>query len=644
MNPPPPIVFLVRQQAKSVVAIHELEDRVRTLEDVQEGVFNAVHDLQEQYSLTAASYSDRSNPFYPRTRVPQKFAKSAFEPVTPIARYSEMPVNQSDTKKKDDFGKGDENKQDSGVDSDCQNPMSLSTTLPLPRHKIPVVSSYPENGASIATSDQDELSLVLDELALRGAALRRKLQFYESQHARLAQDNAQATGGIASECVDNVGSSSFSALFQRCKILEDKLQEFISENDFLGKKTVEMQSVIDKLQLDKSLLEEKMEGAIKDRQQLEKTIHSFHSRFQKTSSDKKLSDGSVRPVLKKHEESKLKVQTALKEKEPLELQKQLMLCIIENEVLLNKNEMTEKMRLSVVEDGARNEAKLRERIRNLTLEKQQVSELAERRKKEIEQVKSQLSIVKGKLEQMEQHHLNTPPRRDVSKRPFGLNRNRTNQLLSMVNFSSRNRDKDCQSLPPTLTRDIETTHYVYEIQPLKDTSSYLNITSDYPADLLEIEEEGSNDCYDHVLSSTPITKRASKNEAVQNGPLMDVWATGTEDKQTSTTLLNKSEMESICSEFDPFSSQHPSLDNCDKNQSGYVDSLDQANHALTKDDVFNFDVSAANEDTHKPKGPVLEPLILYSNKSAGDHVVKRHARNSQGSNQLVVLKEDDQLL
>lgn len=488
LSVPGPIFFLIKEQAKSLLAIKELQDRVQALEGFRNDIFFAIQDIQQTMHHPARQPQIK----VPPDSVPVSSASGASgeECVSPSSsNFKSWTLNPKPRRHKDTVltsacartkvkdgsacelssrgalkppatslssqvastsTKGDttstileSDKQDSGLDSDCREHGSQESIL----------------------APKDELLLLLEMIGERGVQLQEKVQEMEQ---------AQASMGQGRDCAPR----SHSELLEfHGKELQARLSDMEVERANYRTMVRQLQSTIHRLEGEKMAYEHKLQATLAEKKQLEKKVHSLHLQYVRGepssvpflkaeswptahSQDAQSLGGleRLRREVKgiKSEEGKAKVSTILRESNPIELKKLLLLYTLENQALQEKAEEKEQKWYSNLSEWKTTEASLRTDIQNLIQERDECVEALRRHQTEVRTLQAKYKVLEmtvlafNNLERGDDRH---GEQCCASPSPYG-----PNQRLARSYHSELAYGEPCyrtQSLPPVLLTQAE---------------------------------------------------------------------------------------------------------------------------------------------------------------------------------------------
>lgn len=474
---PGPIFFLIKEQAKSLLAIKELQDRVQALEGFRNDIFFAIQDIQQ----TMQTSSDRPPQvrLLSSTKEPSKLAPaSRSDPRAPSggAESKSWTVNAKPRRHKDgnltttvcgraraksagggELGQGvvakptavaslsskgdtasailESDKQDSGLDSDCRDHGSRESTL----------------------APKDELLALLEVIGERSVQLKERVRQME-----------KATGWDSAQR----GSSRSEVLEFHEKELRARLNEIEVERTKHRMVVRQLQATIHRMEGEKVACEEKLQASLSERKELEKKVHSLHMQYVRGGPSSlplsKPEAAEAWPSTSLHslgaqklagecakgitsEEGKAKVSTILKESNLLELKKLLLLYTLENQALREKANEVEQHWFTKLSEWKATEASLRTDIQNLIQQREEYLHALRRYQRD-------MAILQAKYKELEMTvwALDNPEDQRACRRgedrPPGGNRvlRPADPGLSISCHSCEDSSSKTQSLPPML--------------------------------------------------------------------------------------------------------------------------------------------------------------------------------------------------
>ncbi|XP_064458273.1 uncharacterized protein LOC135368730 isoform X2 [Ornithodoros turicata] len=632
---PGPIFFLIREQAKSLLAIKELQERVQALEGFRNDIFFAIHDIQKsmhhpvkpashgtsplvqssQSSVNAGSSSScHTSKISPKT----SWAKSQRLTGTNSSRIRTKPTvviskAESPTKRPASLSsqvtaiKGDasttleSDKQDSGLDSDCRD------------H----ASGVPNN--SIAA--EDELLLLLDEIGERGLKLREKVQEMEKGH------NTYSDTGFS----HNHSCPNQSSMLEfHSKELQARLSQMEIERTNYRATVQKLQSVIHRLEGEKTACEDRLQSAVNEKQQLEKKIYGLHMQYvhgepgslplskgeswtgESPQDPPSLQEKNARKGMRS-EEGKAKVSAILRENNPLELQRLLLFYTLENQSLQQKIEESDQKWFAKLCDWKTTESSLRADIQNLIQEREECLESLQKHQEEVRALRAKYRVLEMTVLTINNRDCGDSVCERTARVPAWVHT--ANQRLAR----SYHCDSDtygeayyrAQSLPPVLVAQAENAHTMFK----QNMATLHNAGSSLTENSLEdttFQNEGMAYDLEDPRFQRPLRFTSSPQSSPQKlyRPLWQNPATVRRFTRDPVHLMNledsgkdlesgpKSDIELICSEFDPLVKVEDSA------------VIDTGKKMRPLDFVDSLDLSIPLKPTKVPTGDIEDPQVF----------------------------------
>ncbi|KAG8176877.1 hypothetical protein JTE90_026587 [Oedothorax gibbosus] len=300
-----PVFFLIKEQAKSVVAIQALQSRMAVLESLQERLMQAINDVHQHLALSKEANT---------LKTPDKKPKFV----------------EAGTKR--DLSKSDSLNKDSGISSDS------SLTNPT------------------TNNEDDELLQLLELIDQKSLVLLKQVENFGLYQEE--PDTEMNDEKYSSQLLDDV-------LFEKTDV-HRQLSEVKAERD-------ELRSRLDKLELateavgkQKLKIQQQLVATLEENQSLQDKIqHRASEGPQRSESLGYMADIEKASIRRKYlqysEKSKMKVSAILKEGNILELQKQLLTYVMENDILRAKLQQDEPSKMAKwlkIEDRLRKDLEL----------------------------------------------------------------------------------------------------------------------------------------------------------------------------------------------------------------------------------------------------------------------------------------------
>lgn len=418
-----PIYFLIREHAKSLVAIKELRERMTATEVFQGNVATAFQNIQQKIVCDHGCRKfPRNGTKYSVNEVVQqvsptcgsghfkssslKLGKSqCFSSVHPSSDI----LNNVCADSKVRLTMESDNKQDSGLDSDCRD-HGQDSSLTLVTDTFNIVCA--KRGISQSDCDMleadDELTILLDVINEKGLTLRKQLDNLSQKHNTKDKDYLMKY------------QHDMLSTHQTKRNIDMKLKLVEKEKKTLCDKVMQLEVACQELDRERKWLEERLEIALLEKCQLELHIHGLYVQYVKTDSSKtcQCSDDFTaglgfspknsqpekqvesKSVFTK-ENSQIKIPSILNETNILELQKQLITCIMENEVLHAKAQQLEEIQK---EKGEGLWKKFRSDIKQLQDEKEELYITLQANKIELETVQAKVVMLENAVQALTQEN------------------------------------------------------------------------------------------------------------------------------------------------------------------------------------------------------------------------------------------------
>ncbi|XP_013772592.2 uncharacterized protein LOC106457691 [Limulus polyphemus] len=494
---PAPVYFLLREHAKSLVAIKELQERVKVNEAFQDSVATAFQGIQQQVMCDHECERSFRNKYssnevirpVPATSESGHFKSSGLglKASHHLASLHATPsfLNNIPADSKGRLTMESDNKQDSGLDSDCRD-LGQNSSLKL------ISDTYNFNMCAQVERDQrescesgvgDELSVLLDTINQKGLVLRKQL------------DNIDKERDIKNgECLTNYLQDLVSNHHTR-NTIEVKLKQVEKERNSLHDKVMQLELACQELESERKLLEERLEITLFEKDQLEFRIHDLYDQYVKPDvtesghwSDDKIAgldliskNGKSRKLEVSYSfplgvTSQVKVSSVLKETNILELQRQLITCVMENDVLHTKIQQLEDFQ-QAEKVGCE---KFWGKIKRLQSEKEELYITLQANKIELETVQAKIILLENSLQALTQE--NQELNKQLSEFLERTTAYPSYQQLHDTELTKQ-LSKTCvesQSLPAFLTLDTTNSalsaNEILNTKNVKDTSSSTSLT------------------------------------------------------------------------------------------------------------------------------------------------------------------------
>lgn len=393
-----PVYFLLREQAKSQVAIRDLQEQLKVVEGRQEDMVLAINGIQnhlecfkghinelpsvqekctcneEKLKTCNISRLPNSKNVTTNRNLDISIKRENFLPSEDTSLTSSSKINQTNCISKQN-GKTNmtvdtvivdiDNKQDSGLESDCRD-QGHDSTYTLTDSVRYVGENCDINDGNLLNS-KDELSLLLDMISQRGLYLQQEVAELKKQKTMTDEiPLAESKQEVKKLHNDNVQ-------------LQQQLTAVEEERENLRIQLSHLESASQKMESERKRLQERLDAAMSEKKQLISKIDGLHMQFvkqengtsksQKSNNSEQLSLKEKGKIILNSEENRNKVSSILKENNVLELQRQLLTYTVENEVLQTKLEQTLQIYRTRVSQWEKSENMLKTHIKQLMKEK-----------------------------------------------------------------------------------------------------------------------------------------------------------------------------------------------------------------------------------------------------------------------------------
>ncbi|XP_067127365.1 putative leucine-rich repeat-containing protein DDB_G0290503 isoform X1 [Centruroides vittatus] len=487
-----PVYFLLREQAKSQVAIRDLQEQLKVVEGRQEDMVLAIHDIQNHL----VCFKDHINEFPPiqqkctcnteklkscdisrisnnknvtsNRKLNVSAKRENFMPSEDVSITSASKLNQINCISKQDEKSNMtvdtvivdiDNKQDSGLESDCRE-QGHDSTYTLTDSVRYVGENRDVNDGSILSS-KDELSLLLDMISQRGLYLQQEVAELKKQKTMAEEIPLESKQEVKKLHNDNVQ-------------LQQQLSAVEEERENLRIQLSHLESASQKMESERKRLQERLDAAMSEKQQLVSRIDGLHMQFVKqengmykpgkNNGSEQLSLKEKSKIILNSEENRNKVSSILKENNVLELQRQLLTYTVENEVLQTKLEQTLQIYRTRVSQWEKSETMLKTHIKQLMKEKAFLH-------KKLEEMSYEITTTKANNKLLERT-LHTMSHNFEIKRPILKNLHQNGKMNESDMFPHHNftgmKDSQflndygdrTQSLPTILLNQNDRIHYL----------------------------------------------------------------------------------------------------------------------------------------------------------------------------------------
>ncbi|XP_055946733.1 uncharacterized protein LOC129979916 isoform X2 [Argiope bruennichi] len=591
-----PIFFLIQEQAKSVVAIQALQTRMAVLESLQERLMQAIDDVH----LHLASKETKTHSNSSKSSAccePSKSPTISVPNSEKKLRFVETGHNiaGTETVHKSELSKSDSLNKDSGIGgSEC--------------------SLAPTEAANIP-DEEDELLQLLDLIDQKSLELLKQIE------GRGVQDTDKPVlkmeEGSKALLLDNLLHEKVNT--------QRQLSEVKAERDELRRRLAKLELATEAVNKQKLKVQEQLDATLMENKSLQEKIHKTSEFSRKTESLSYLADIERASIKRKYmeysERSRMKVSAILKEGNVLELQKQLLSYVMENDILRAKLHQDEPSKIG---KWLKIETQLRKELKETIEENQHLKEVLQSKDLEIASLKDKIRVLEEGEDDSCVKNFGMGSTEDwrepgVYNKRSNLNTNSPFSPLGYGDFSKT------QSLPAILLlgaqaklKEQDSMRGNYD--HIYDTGSFTEIPlnhsyqSGQPADNSSHQSAYSKDLVDlnsppepsfsststlvnsncsnrpilHSGVSAPNLSGTCNHETIQNwvfAPRKSAAVVSSETDIVSgaklvnghlcwkgTTKLSNSnlsvseDISSICTEFDPLSEDNPSCEN-------FVDSL-----------------------------------------------------------------------
>lgn len=341
-----------------------LQSRMAVLENLQERLMRAIDDVHQH--LTPSKHA-KSHTFAPAS--PTAFDGKNFTNLAPAfdkkLRFADLETNYTRPASggaKSDSSKSDSLNKDSGIGASG--------------------SSFGNSDASKNLDDDDELLQLLDLIDQKSVILLKQVedshQLDDTKRASDMSDNSSAL------LLDNL-------LFEKVDT-QRQLSEVKAERDELRRRLAKLELATEAVTKEKLKVQQQLDLTLQENQNLQDRIHIVRDPKQDNSESLGyLEDIEKANIKRKYmqfsEKSRIRVSTILKETNILELQKQLLTYVMENDVLRAKLQQDEPSRLA---NWMKIEAKLRSELKEALKENQNLQETIRSKSLEIASLKDKI--------------------------------------------------------------------------------------------------------------------------------------------------------------------------------------------------------------------------------------------------------------
>ncbi|XP_076327235.1 uncharacterized protein LOC143234072 isoform X2 [Tachypleus tridentatus] len=381
-----------------------------------------------------------------------------------------------------------DNKQDSGLDSDCRyQGQSNSLTLVSDTFNVNLPDKEEGDQRELCTFGAvDELSVLLDIINLKGLLLRKEVDNKDEPCA--AQDGEYYANS----------HEQFVSKHQTRNNTEVKLQPVEKERSIFCDKITYLEAACHELESERCQLKERLEMALTEKDQLEFHIHELYVQYVKNHDreDDLLQRNGVIEFgsLPKNSQSgkgvsfsaeivSSKVSSVRKETNVLELQRQLISYVMENEVLQNKVQQLEKLQDLTSVERAR---KLSDQIKQLQGEKEELQVMVKSNILEVKSTNAKMLMLQKAVVALTQENHKLKWNCNSSKQ---ISYQYQHCQRPSLKIHSERGDSDTKSLPPFLPLETTNPSLTYGNiegkQTIKDTAFNFLYGGNFPESLCE---------------------------------------------------------------------------------------------------------------------------------------------------------------
>ncbi|CAL1260752.1 unnamed protein product [Larinioides sclopetarius] len=596
-----PIFFLIQEQAKSVVAIQALQTRMAVLESLQERLMQAIDDVHLHLAFKETKTNRNSSKS-------SACCESSKSPPVSVAnsekklRFVETGHNSARTETvvhKNELSKSDSLNKDSGIGG---SESSLAPTEP---------ANLPD--------DEDELLQLLELIDQKSLELLKQVEGRGEQNPNKP----------ASKMEDSSNAQLLDNLLHEKVNTQRQLSEVKAERDELRRRLAKLELATEAVNKQKLKVQEQLDATLMANKSLQEKIHTTSEFSRRTESLSYLADIERATIKRKYleysEKSRLKVSAILKEGNVLELQKQLLSFVMENDILRAKLHQDEPSKIG---KWLKIEAQLRKELKEIIEENQRLQEVLQYKDLEIASLKDKIraleeedddddSCVKnfgmGSTEDWREPGVYNKRSNLNTTSPFSPlgygDFSKTQSLPAILLLGAQAKLKEQDSMRGNYDHIYDTGSFTdiplnqsYQSGHPVDNSSHQSAFSKDLVDLNSppepsfsststlVHSNGSNRPTLHSGVSAPNLSGACNHEAIQNwvfaprkpsavvSSTTDIvsgaklvnghlcWKGTTQLSNSNCNLSVSEDISSICTEFDPLSEDNPSCEN-------FVDSL-----------------------------------------------------------------------
>lgn len=429
-----------------------LQSRMAVLENLQEKLMRAIDDVHQHLTPTG-HVKNSATPLSPTPTDARSYATipSSFDKKLRFADLENAAYSRSSsTGSKSDTSKS----EDSGIGA---SESSLG---------------YTETNKHV--EEDDELLKLLDLIDQKSVILLKQVEGgAEEEETKRASDMSDSSSALL---LDNL-------LFEKVDT-QRQLSEVKAERDELRCRLAKLELATEAVTKEKLKVQQQLDFTLQEKQSLQDKIHRAGDHKQKSESLGYMEDIEKANIKRKYlqfsEKSKLRVSTILKETNVLELQKQLLTYVMENDVLRAKLQQDEPSRLA---SWLKVEAKLKNELKEVLETTQNLQETIRTKNLEIASLKDKICALEEALDSDECVKNFGMGSNDDWREPGVLNvyNKRSNLNLSPYSALGYGDFSKTQSLPAMLLLDAQAKMQEHIKEQKKFTNVYdTNSFTDVP--------------------------------------------------------------------------------------------------------------------------------------------------------------------
>ncbi|GFU26851.1 uncharacterized protein NPIL_316471 [Nephila pilipes] len=365
-----PIFFLIQEQAKSVVAIQALQTRMAVLESLQERLMQAIDDVHQHLASSKDTKSNPNSAKYSACYVSAKPSSNIAASSEKKLRFVETTGNNTITRpetvvSKSELSKSDSLNKDSGIGG-SESDSSLAPTEPA--------TNFP-------SEEDDELLQLLELIDQKSLVLLKQV----------GGEDVQNKGQLPPEMDDPMSNQLLDNLLFEKVDTQRQLSEVKAERDELRHRLAKLELATEAVTKQKLKVQQQLDATLVENKSLQEKIHKSSEFGRRTESLGYLADIERASIKRKYleysEKSRLKVSNILKEGNVLELQKQLLSYVMENDILRAKLQQDEPSKIA---KWLKIESQLRKELKEVTEENQRLKEVFQSKDLEIASLKDKI--------------------------------------------------------------------------------------------------------------------------------------------------------------------------------------------------------------------------------------------------------------